>query len=435
MKKTLLILTLCCFPAVSHATGSTLYPWPTNWSLGGLASWAQPLLASGTLPAAATANVGEIFLDVSVATAPALYVKIGSAWVLIAGGSGSDPGLATCGQDLSGTVATATVIAIQGVAASSTAPTDGQVLTYDNANTTWKPASPAIATTTVGGDLSGDLPNPTVDGIQGYAASSTAPTAGKILRYTATGWAPTDMISTGTSLPATSTSTIGDLFILGTMPPLIYQLEYSETGGATSANLIPTMTSNILPAGCATASHENGSYLAYKAMDKDPSTYWNPGVPGPAWPVWLGYVSSSAAVVTQYSLTCGDPGDSPYPPASWTFEGSNDGLSYDTLDTVEETTWASGTPNVYVITNTTGYTHYRWQFTQSVIDGSPQATIRIMECSIHDAASSASSVWQQIGLYRSDTAPSSPSVGDHWYDTGGDNKEKVWDGAAWQDLW
>ncbi len=46
------------------------------------------------------------------------------------------------------------------------------------------------AATTLGGDLSGTLPNPTVERIKGQAVTATATSAGQVLRYNGTGWTP-----------------------------------------------------------------------------------------------------------------------------------------------------------------------------------------------------------------------------------------------------
>ncbi len=62
--------------------------------------------------------------------------------------------------------------------------------------------------TTAGGDLSGTYPNPTVDALQGYAVSTTAPTSGYVLKWSGTEWAPaTDETSSLTQADLTTTTT------------------------------------------------------------------------------------------------------------------------------------------------------------------------------------------------------------------------------------
>ncbi|MBP7679849.1 MAG: tail fiber domain-containing protein [Saprospiraceae bacterium] len=63
-------------------------------------------------------------------------------------------------------------------------------------------------TTTANGDLSGNFPNPIVDGIQGRPIASTPPTNGQVLQWNGTTWMPSTPSSGGLTLPYTGTATV-----------------------------------------------------------------------------------------------------------------------------------------------------------------------------------------------------------------------------------
>lgn len=107
--------------------------------------------------------------------------------------------------DLAGTATSPSVAKLNGVNVSGTIPTDGYVLTYNAAGTTWEPKAPTGGGGgggfTAGGDLSGTSSNQTVTGIQTRAVNSIAPTDGYVLTWRQSDgyWAPKPIGTTTTS--------------------------------------------------------------------------------------------------------------------------------------------------------------------------------------------------------------------------------------------
>ena len=112
--------------------------------------------------------------------------------------------------DLYGSFPSPNVGKLRGTTISTTAPTDGQVLTYATA-TGWTPTTIAAS-----GDLSGTYPAPSVVKLRGQTVSATAPTNGQVLTWvTATGWTPAGApaaaiaYATNTAAATVSVSTTG----------------------------------------------------------------------------------------------------------------------------------------------------------------------------------------------------------------------------------
>lgn len=125
----------------------------------------------------------------------------------------------------------------------------------------------------------------------------------------------------------------------------------------------PIMTSNTTPSGVAFASSTAGaSFAAWNAFSQD-NTYntgWQSGVVNTG---ILGYQFSSGKVIKRYVIK-GHLSSAAINPSSWTFQGSNDGTTYTTLETVTafsipiNSNYTSG-----ILANTTSYTYYRINIT------------------------------------------------------------------------
>jgi hypothetical protein len=119
----------------------------------------------------------------------------------------------------------------------------------------------------------------------------------------------------------------------------------------------PAMTSNNTPSGTAFASSANGANAAWNAFSQDGfTTIWqcttaNTGI--------LGYQFPTGKVIKRYHIK-GYSINAAGNPSTWTFQGSNDGTTYTTLETVTAFSMpTSGTYTSGVLANTTSYTYYR----------------------------------------------------------------------------
>ena len=132
--------------------------------------------------------------------------------------------------------------------------------------------------------------------------------------------------------------------------------------------------------GTALASAEYGAgFEASKAFDDNDTTKWlNAG--GPTGTLRYDFGAGVSRTITRYTITaCSDhPGNEKQTPSAWTFQGSNNGGSWTTLDTRNgETGWTPGQKRTYDLTNSTAYRYYRLNITNN--DASAYTSVAEME--------------------------------------------------------
>jgi hypothetical protein len=119
---------------------------------------------------------------------------------------------------------------------------------------------------------------------------------------------------------------------------------------------IPQMTSNTTPSGAAAASGAVANGPAWNAFDRNTGTTWNNSATGQTG--WLSYQFTTGRIIKRYGFF--SDSNNARNPRTWTFEGSNNGSTWVTLDT--QTAFVTGGSTFYsfdISANTTSYTYYR----------------------------------------------------------------------------
>ncbi|WP_068620001.1 discoidin domain-containing protein [Paenibacillus tuaregi] len=212
-----------------------------------------------------------------------------------------------------------------------------------------------------------------VDGVKvGNFSEATANTNGKILMFEKTGMQNVrhdiELVNMGAALfdldaiDIESTAKFINNKIL-----LSSDIKLASIKDQRSINLIPTMTSNTLPVGKASASTEyDANYPAWRAFDKQitqtgAANSWLTSanvVTG-----WLQYEFLIPTAVNKYTLMHGFNLVNTAP-KTWTFEGSNDGLAYTVLDRQSNITdWVLWTKKEFSFNNNSKYKMYRINIT------------------------------------------------------------------------
>lgn len=123
---------------------------------------------------------------------------------------------------------------------------------------------------------------------------------------------------------------------------------------------VPQMTSPTSPSGIVTANSQVTGGEAWKAFDRNTSTFWQ-STAG-SLPSTISYQFPTTKIIKRYMWRASTTGTTA--PRNFTFEGSNDNTTWITLDT--QTAINVGSNNVFVsglLANTTAYLYYRINIT------------------------------------------------------------------------
>lgn len=123
---------------------------------------------------------------------------------------------------------------------------------------------------------------------------------------------------------------------------------------------------------------------ATMAFDGDASTFWETNGTSTG---WVQAQLAVAVALTGYSLTSRS-GFTTRAPKDWTFQGSNDGSTWTTLDTrTGVTSWTGGDTKTFTFSNSTAYLYYRVNVTAN----NGNAYLTIVECNLASALTAQSS--------------------------------------------
>lgn len=142
--------------------------------------------------------------------------------------------------------------------------------------------------------------------------------------------------------------------------------EYTTLKGICASGVVPTGLSNVCVGGIASAFSTSSGYDPANAFDNVHDTDWE----GVGLPNWLQYDLGAGAskTVERYMLIPWD--QYRYCCTKWNFEGSNDGLSWNVLDSQDNTSSIGG----FVIDNPISYRFYRINIFEAGESGKPDLT-------------------------------------------------------------
>jgi PKD repeat protein len=112
----------------------------------------------------------------------------------------------------------------------------------------------------------------------------------------------------------------------------------------------------------------SSTYASSKAFDNDPGTGWFGSFVSEG-TAHIGYYYSTQHVITAYTLLGNEPWAGNFFPKDWKFEGSNDNVTYVTLDTQTGQSSIVGQYKTYNFTNSDTYRYYKLNITKASAAG------------------------------------------------------------------
>jgi len=128
------------------------------------------------------------------------------------------------------------------------------------------------------------------------------------------------------------------------------------------------MTGASAPSGDVTSSAANGDEPNWHAFDRNAATYW--GASGVGGVATLTYQFDTSKTIASYSIQNRSGGTDGHP-ENWKIQGSNNGSSFTDLHTVTGQDFGTSAINYYTFNNTTAYTYYRLNISESQADAGP----------------------------------------------------------------
>lgn len=194
-------------------------------------------------------------------------------------------------------VDTAGVNSLGGFPLPGTAPSAGNFLTFDGTNWVYANGTSGAPTGAAGGNLAGTYPNPKVVKIQDVAISATAPTNGQVLTYDSgiSAWKPLSSTTLTTNAGSLNTIPIAMPAPVEDQPLVFNGTEYVPTS-------LPLVSQNILPPPASSTDYIAGSAgaTAFKTVGATETTL---GLTVSATPVKRGDSFTSAGTVRFDSTT------------------------------------------------------------------------------------------------------------------------------------